>query len=166
MKRIVVDTSVLIRYLIRPSVAVRELVEERWLGDQVLMVSCPELIQELEGVLARPTIQSFIHPDEGQTLLDTVRSKAEFLPPLGEVPAFTRDPKDDKFVACALAGQAAFVVTLDKDILALRELAAFKWSHLARCCAYWTMPSSQGRLSQNIGHHARSMLLLSDLAPF
>jgi len=122
VKRIVVDTSVLIRYLIRPSVAVRELIEERWLGDRVLMGSCPELIQELEGVLARPAIRTFVHPNEGQALLDTVRSKAEFLPPLGEIPSFTRDSKDDKFVACALVGEVAFVVTLDKDILALQEL--------------------------------------------
>jgi predicted nucleic acid-binding protein len=30
--------------------------------------------------------------------------------------------KDDKFVACALAGDAGYVITLDKDILALRAL--------------------------------------------
>ena len=41
------------------------------------------------------------------------------LPPLGPLPPYTRDPKDDKFVACALAGNAGYVVTLDRDILAL-----------------------------------------------
>jgi predicted nucleic acid-binding protein len=30
--------------------------------------------------------------------------------------------KDDKFVACALAGDAGYVITLDKDILAIRAL--------------------------------------------
>jgi putative PIN family toxin of toxin-antitoxin system len=118
----VVDTSVLIRYLIKPSAAVRELIEVRWLGDEVHMVTAPELIQELEEVLARDYIQALIQPEEGQALLDAVRRKAEILPSLGTVPVYTRDPKDDKFVACALAGNAGYVITLDKDILALRAL--------------------------------------------
>jgi predicted nucleic acid-binding protein len=41
---------------------------------------------------------------------------------LGTPPSFTRDPKDDEFVACALAGDASYVITLDRDILALRAL--------------------------------------------
>ena len=31
MIRAIIDTSVLIRYLIKPSVAIKELIEERWL---------------------------------------------------------------------------------------------------------------------------------------
>ncbi len=53
MTRIVVDTSVLIRYLIKPSAAVRHLIEELWLNDDVVMVSSPELVAELEDVLTR-----------------------------------------------------------------------------------------------------------------
>jgi putative PIN family toxin of toxin-antitoxin system len=120
--RAVVDTGVLIRYLIKPSATVRELIELRWLGDQVQMVTAPELIGELEQVLARDYIQALIRPEEGQALLNAIRRKAEILRPLGTPPSFTRDPKDDKFVACALAGNASYVITLDKDILTLRTL--------------------------------------------
>jgi len=120
--RAVVDTSVLIRYLIKPSAAVRELIEVRWLGDEAQVVTAPELIRELEEVLARDYIQALIQPEEGHALLNAIHRKAELLPPLGTPPSFTRDPKDDKFVACALAGNASYVITLDKDILALRAL--------------------------------------------
>ena len=123
MIRAVVDTSVLIRYLIRPSAAIKELIEVRWLGDHVQMVTAPELVKELEDVLKRDTIQALIHPQEGRTLLDAIYLKAEFLPSLGGVPPYTRDPKDDKFVACALAGDARYVVTVDKDVLALGTLS-------------------------------------------
>ena len=122
MTRVVIDTSVHIRYLIKPGVATRELIETRWLGDEVHMVTAPELIQELEGVLQRDYIQKLIQPAEGQALLDAMRLKAEILPALGSVPSFTRDPKDDKFVACALIGNAAFVITQDKDLLVLKTL--------------------------------------------
>lgn len=119
MIRAVVDTSVLIRYLIKPSTAIKELIEVRWLGDEVQMVTAPDLIAELEGVLKRDHIQTLIRPEEGAALLDAIHQKAEILPPLGAVPAYTRDPKDDKFVACALVGSAGYLVTEDRDILVL-----------------------------------------------
>jgi putative PIN family toxin of toxin-antitoxin system len=117
--RAVIDTSVLIRYLIRPSAAIKELIEVRWLGDEVQMVTAPDLIAELDAVLKRDYIQTLIRPEEGEALLDAVSQKAEILPPLAPVPAYTRDPKDDKFVACALAGGANYLITEDKDVLVL-----------------------------------------------
>jgi putative PIN family toxin of toxin-antitoxin system len=120
--RAVIDTSVLIRYLIKPSAAIKELIEERWLGGEVQMVTAPDLIAELEGVLKRDYIQVVIRPEEGKALLNAITQKADILPPLGSVPAYTRDRKDDKFVACALAGGASYLITEDKDILVLKAL--------------------------------------------
>lgn len=122
MIRAVIDTSVLVRYLIKPSAVIRELIEVRWLSDQVQMVTSPELIAELEGVLRRDYIQASIRLEEGQVLLDAIHLKAEILPPLGLIPSYTRDPKDDRFVACALAGDARYIVTVDKDLLILESL--------------------------------------------
>ena len=119
MTRAVIDTCVLIRYLIRPSAAIRELIETLWLQVEVQMVTAPELIEELEGVLGRNYIQVLIRPAEGQALLDAIYQKAEILPPLGQVPSYTRDPKNDKIVACAVAGSADCIITLDQDILVL-----------------------------------------------
>ena len=119
MIRAVIDTSVLIRYLIKPSAAIKELIEERWLGGEVQMVTALDLIAELEGVLKRDYIQTLIRAEEGQALLDAITQKADILPPLGPVPAYTRDPKDDKFVACALVGDANYLITEDKDMLVL-----------------------------------------------
>ena len=123
MMRVVIDTNTLIRYLIRPSAAIQDLIEKRWLGDQIQMIAAPDLIRELEDVLARPYIQALIEPDEGWALLESILRKAEILPDLGPVPAYTRDPKDDKFVACALAGNAAYIVTTDRDLLDPRVIA-------------------------------------------
>ena len=119
MIRAIIDTSVLIRYLIKPSAAIKELIEERWLGDEVQMVTARDLVEELEGVLQRDYIQAVIRTDEGQALLDAITQKANILPALGPVPAYTRDPKDDKFVACALVGDADYLITEDKDMLIL-----------------------------------------------
>ena len=122
MIRVVIDTSVLIRYLIRPSRAIKEPVDTWWLGDRLCLVTSPELIAELENVLGREYIQVLIRPKEGQALLDAIHVKAEMLTPLGTIPSFTRDPKDDKFVACALVGDAEYLISVDKDILTLKTL--------------------------------------------
>ena len=119
MIRAVIDTSVLIRYLIEPSAAIKELIEKRWLGTELQMVTAPDLIAELENVLGRAYIQTLIRPEEGEAILDAITLKADVLPPLGPVPAYTRDPKDDKFIACALAGDANYVISEDKDMLVL-----------------------------------------------
>lgn len=124
--RVVIDTSVFIRYLIRPSAAIRRLMEELWVEGQIMVVSAPELFDELVQVLNRENIQGFIHPEEGQTLLEALQTKAEFLPSLGEVPAYTRDLKDDKFVACAIAAQVSFLISEDRDLLALGEIAGLQ----------------------------------------
>jgi putative PIN family toxin of toxin-antitoxin system len=124
--RVVIDTSILIRYLIRPSAAVKELIEQRWLSGEIQMVTAPELIAELEGVLQRERMQQFIRPEEGQALIAAIYGLAEILPSLGPLQAVTRDPKDDRFVACALAARAAYVISLDKDILVLGSLGGVR----------------------------------------
>ena len=122
MTRVVIDTSVLIHYLIRSGAAIRHILENLWLNDEIRIVSSPELIAEFKDVLARPKMESLIHPDEGETLLALLKIKAEFLPNLGDIPSFTRDAKDDKFVACAVAGKVDFLISLDKDILVLGQV--------------------------------------------
>jgi putative PIN family toxin of toxin-antitoxin system len=122
--RIVIDTNIFVRYLIRPSAAIKELLEVRWLSDQVQVVTAPELVAELTEVLQRPKILAYIQPQEAQIILETIRRKAELLPPLGTVPPYTRDPKDDKFVACAIIGNAQYLVSVDEDILVLQQVGS------------------------------------------
>ncbi len=122
MIRVVIDTSVFIHYLIRPSAAIRTLVEDLWVNDVIRIVSAPELIAELEDVLGRPRMRRWIRPEEGRVLLDAILAKAEILRDLGPVPSYTRDSKDDKFVACALAGGASHIITTDADLLAMTSL--------------------------------------------
>lgn len=122
MLRAIIDTNVFIRYLIRPSFAVKNLIEAFWLTGVIQIVVAPELIEELTDVLQRKSIQRLVYADEGQALLDALMQQAEVLPAIGNTPVYTRDAKDDKFVACAIAGQADFLVTFDEDLLVLRQV--------------------------------------------
>ena len=117
--RIVIDTSVLVRYLLRPSAATRQLIEELWTNNSVTLVTSPELVEELEGVLQRAKIRRYVAKEDAKALLDAVKTNNYLLAPLVEVPPFTRDRKDDKFVACGLSGGAVYLVTYDDDLLVL-----------------------------------------------
>ncbi|MBK9094014.1 MAG: putative toxin-antitoxin system toxin component, PIN family [Anaerolineae bacterium] len=122
MIRVVIDTGVFIRYLIKPSAAIKELIEVRWLNDEIALVSAPELMAELTGVLKRDYIRKLIQPENTEALLEIIYRKVELLPALGEVPVYSRDPKDDKFIACALAAGVPDVITVDEDLLILAEV--------------------------------------------
>lgn len=117
--RVVMDSNVLLRYLIKPSAAIRALIEIWWLGGQVQMVSGPALRAELAEVLTRPKMRRFVQPHEGQALLDAIDLLAEMVELPELIPAFSRDSKDDKFIACALAGAASYLITTDEDLLVL-----------------------------------------------
>jgi hypothetical protein len=42
------------------------------------------------------------------------------------VPRLVHDPKDDYLIACALAGKADFLVSGDKDVLAVKAVETVK----------------------------------------
>lgn len=115
--RIVVDTSVLVRYLLRPSTALRRLIEDLWPRESVTLVVAPDLLAELEDVLQQPKIRRYITAEDAAALTDAVRAHSIMLNPLAAIPPFTRDRKDDKFVACGVSGDAQFLVTYDDDLL-------------------------------------------------
>lgn len=117
--RVVIDTSCLLRYLIRPGKAIKELIEVWLLEDRLRLVTSPELLGELESVLGRDRIRELIHDEEAEALLEALRYKADILPSLGTIPNYCRDPKDDKFIACAIAGAADYLITVDLDLLEL-----------------------------------------------
>ena len=124
--RIVVDTSVLVRYLLRPSAATRQLIEDLWLEDVVTLVVSPELIAELENVLQRPKISRFVAAEDAAVLVHAVKARSVFLRPLAEILPFTRDPKDDKFVACGISGNAQYLISYDEDLLVLRAVGSMQ----------------------------------------
>ena len=124
--RIVGDTSVLVRYLLRPSAATRQLIEYLWLGGVVTLVALPELVAELENVLQRPKISRYVTAQDAAVLVDAVKTRSVVLDPLAEIPSFTRDPKDDKFIACGLSCAAEYLVSYDDDLLVLGAVGDMK----------------------------------------
>jgi putative PIN family toxin of toxin-antitoxin system len=108
--RAIIDTNVMVSALISPA------------GNEALIVLAVQqgmirpcfseaILQEYAAVLARPR---FAFPgDEIAALLAMFRSKGEFFHP-DDSPAHSPDPADTKFLHCAQAAQADFIVTGNK----------------------------------------------------
>lgn len=84
------------------------------------LISSDELLDELERVVARRKFAELMSKKRSQDILHLINEKA-LIVELSEVLSVSRDPKDDIFLACALAGHADYLVTGDDDLLCLKD---------------------------------------------
>ena len=119
MLRVVVDTSSLASYVLTRGELMRRVVAH-WRAGTFTMLSSPATRAELAGVLARPAIRELaVAPlDE---LVRGLEHFSEHVPGVLSLAGACRDPKDDKFMACAVEGGAHYLVSSDRDLLALRH---------------------------------------------
>lgn len=129
-RRFVFDTTTLVSAaLIRGSMPDRALQHALKWGDVLLSA---ETLHELAGVLRRPKFDRYVSVAVREEFLEAFVERAVWAEVTEEVHA-CRDPKDDKFLALAVTGDATAIVSGDRDLLvlhpfrgiAVREPAAF-----------------------------------------
>ena len=115
--RIVLDTNVILRAISSKS-SLASILDTLYLGKFDLVVSS-EILLEYEEIISRfyslPTAQAFL--DFLLILPNVDRIEPYFA--LNLIPA---DADDNKFVDCAFAGNAHYVVTNDKHFNALKDV--------------------------------------------
>ncbi|MGD0283431.1 MAG: putative toxin-antitoxin system toxin component, PIN family [Dissulfurispiraceae bacterium] len=120
--RAVVDANILISGIISPKGAPRKILELAR-KDGFTVVSSLSINQEILSVLHRDYI--YIKYNLTEEIIDeisaflfegTILTEDRYL--LSKV---KKDPKDDKFIACALEGEADYVVSGDNHLLRLKH---------------------------------------------
>lgn len=122
--RVVLDTNLLVSYLLSAGTTISRLFLE-WEEGNIIPVTSPQIVAEMAEVLERPRLRPFMKGDP-DLLLDLVRQDAVLTPGILVVSGACRDPKDDKFLAAAVEGQAEFIVTGDEDLLDLQEFQGIR----------------------------------------
>lgn len=84
-------------------------------GQLLLSIS---IINELDDVLRRPRLEKYLHEKERIHFLTSVVHEAHVIETSETITA-CKDPKDNKYLELALSGQAACIITGDKDLLDL-----------------------------------------------
>lgn len=117
--RAVVDTSIIVRAVLRPLGTVGPILRRLQAGDYVFLYS-PGLLAEILDVLRRDRfrIKYGIREEDLETLLSLIVLRGEEVLPSTRIQA-CRDPKDDQILETALDGRADVIVTGDDDLLVL-----------------------------------------------
>lgn len=119
-ERLVVDTNVLISALGWRG-APREIVRLCIAGRCTLLLS-PEILSEVERVLHYPKFK--FTPIQIDAYLEQLTEAAELIQPDRQVEVVVGDPSDNRFLECALAGQADVVISNDRHLLDLERFAS------------------------------------------
>lgn len=115
---VVVDTNLWVSYLLGGRAELTETID-LVLRQHVSLYST-ETFSELTEVLTRRKFARYLSDPviaEFLMLLTEFGREVE----VSEVPRVCRDPKDDKFLALAVAARADYIVTGDDDLLALKR---------------------------------------------
>jgi putative PIN family toxin of toxin-antitoxin system len=118
----VVDTNILIRALIKPRGTVGPVLTRLRAGNYTLVYSQP-LLDELLEKLALPRIREKYRLDQQavETTIALLALRGELVHPVRAVKV-CRDPDDNALIEAALAGNAAYIVTGDEDLLTLKQV--------------------------------------------
>ena len=119
-KRVIVDTNCWISFLIgrKLSSLVALLSDER-----IDLVLCDELLEEIREVTQRPKFAKYFPLQEVESLLSFLRLKGILFEPSENI-HICRDEEDDYLLALAVEAKAHYLVTGDKDLLVIKEIAS------------------------------------------
>ena len=115
--RIVVDTNVMVSFLIGKRL--RKLKDK--LSDlSIKLILTDQLIHELKLVTSRPKFRKYFDKQYVNEFIELI-SIIGFTYPIQDIPTVCRDPKDNFLLSLCLIGNAAYLVTGDKDLLDMLE---------------------------------------------
>ena len=121
--RVVLDTQVLLRGAVAKTDSLTGKIYEAWRDERFILLASEAILAEVDVVLHRPEVLQKLRFTlvEAHAIVQLLRRRAHIVAPRVSV-RLSRDPDDDKFLECALAGKATYVVTADEDLLILQKI--------------------------------------------
>ncbi len=124
MLKVVIDSNIWISALLVAQGKSRELINQFDSG--AFAVSYPAwLVVEIRKTASKPRLALRIRPDDLLNLIALIEQQGILVEPAYLAPV-SRDPKDDVFLACALASRSDYLISGDEDLLVLDEYRGTK----------------------------------------
>ena len=122
LMKVVLDTNVVVSRFISQGGVPGQLIDRWSRGDYDLLVSEPVLIEYQQALTYAHVRKLHGYTDlQIEGWLGEVRKTSINIVAIGALRVVSADPKDDKFIECAIAGGADYIVSGDKHLLDLRE---------------------------------------------
>lgn len=115
MKRVVLDTNIVISSALGGALV---LVLEKWDARRFTVIVTTDIVSEYFEVLNRPKFG--LDQETIDKITRYIYQFSEFVIPEEEIHVVKDDPKDDKFLEAAIAGQVDLIVSGDKHLLTLK----------------------------------------------
>ncbi|MHB1355542.1 MAG: putative toxin-antitoxin system toxin component, PIN family [Anaerolineae bacterium] len=134
MLRLVLDANVLVSALISERGSPAVLVSY-WQTEKIEVVYSAAILEELERVLHYDRLRRYYHlpEDDVQLFLRFFKSYAIEVMPVETVTIIEHDPTDNRYLECALAGHAPYLVSGDKHLLELQTFRDIQVLTPAEC---------------------------------
>jgi putative PIN family toxin of toxin-antitoxin system len=120
--RAVVDTNILVSYLITHRPPVAEVIDVHLARGDFTLLTSPALLEELDRVLQYPRLHRYYDVETRVRFVALIAALGEIVDLPEEVPRICRDPADDWVIACAVIGGADVIVSGDRDLLDLGQV--------------------------------------------
>jgi len=121
--RAVLDANVYISAIIHPAGRPGRLIE-RFLRDANFeIVLSPAIVDEVLRALTYPKVRKLLHSADAELWFEDIVVLADLIAGAERLSGVCDNPGDDKYVAAAIEGRAAYVITGDRTFLALKEHA-------------------------------------------
>jgi len=119
MGRAVIDTNVFIPSLLNRKGIPRK-VFLAFKKEKFILLISSRILTEILTTLSKPKINSLVKPEDRKELFIFLENLAVSVSPTEKI-SICRDSADNIILECAAAGKADFIVTGDKDLLALKS---------------------------------------------
>jgi uncharacterized protein len=139
----VLDTQIILRGASSATSSLTARIYDAWNAGRFTLLLSEPILAEVEDVLVRPEVLRKLRmtPVEAAALIELLRRQSTLVTPSARI-IRSRDPDDDKFLECAAAGGADYIVSADADLLSLTEVEGIPvvdppafWMMLTReCC--------------------------------
>ncbi|WP_455392393.1 putative toxin-antitoxin system toxin component, PIN family [[Eubacterium] cellulosolvens] len=93
--------------------------------NKLKIITSNEIIDEFIEVIFRPKF-NFIHDDVKLTIIRAIISISDIVEPKIKLNIIKDDEKDNKFIECAITGNAKFIISGDSHLLKLKEFKGIK----------------------------------------
>ena len=96
-----------------------------WRERQFELVTSQPILDDLRRVLSYPRVRKYhkFSDEEIAVFVDSFAMAAQLTPAQLEITAVAEDPTDDKILACAVEGQADYVVSSDEHLTSLGSVS-------------------------------------------
>ena len=120
--RIVIDPNLMVSYLLTHRGPIAQILDVHLARQDFTMLVCVQLVEELDRVLQYNKFQRYYNDETRLRFVALIAAVSEVVDIPDELPRVVHDPQDDYLIACALAGEANFILSGDKDLLVLKTV--------------------------------------------